>query len=150
MSWFYQRGSEQVGPVEFDELRRLVESGVITRETLVWSKGMEDWQSAGVVEGLFSTPPPVPGAGGYSPEMYPHIHNHLTKAILATIFCCLPLGIVAIVKAAQVNGKIEAGNINGAIQASNEADNWANWSIGIGLAAELLYFFFILMAGAIS
>jgi hypothetical protein len=148
MSWYYQRGNEQVGPVEFEDLKRMVEAGVITRETLVWQTGMKDWQSAGIVEGLFGGPPPPQGAGGGQyPATAPHVHNHLTKAILATIFCCLPLGIVAIVKAAQVNGKIEAGNYAGAVQASNEADNWANWSIGIGLTAELLYFFLIFVMG---
>ncbi len=156
MSWFYQRETEQVGPVGFDELRRLADTGAVTRDTLVWSEGMEQWQPASTIENLSFTPPPVPGTGTPPPPGAPqpqpfsrsHINNHLTKAILATILCCLPLGIVAIVKAAQVNGKIEAGVFEGAMNSSNEADNWANWSIGIGLVAELMYFFVIIMAGA--
>lgn len=155
MSWFYQRETEQIGPVGFDELRRLADTGAITRDTLVWSEGMEQWQPASTIENLFFAPPPVPGAGTPQPPGAPqpqpfnppHINNHLTKAILSTILCCLPLGIVAIVKAAQVNGKIEAGNLRDAVQASDEADNWANWSIGVGLVAELLYFFVIILAG---
>ena len=39
----------------------------------------------------------------------PYIPNYLVQAILVTIFCCLPLGIVSIVYAAQVNGKAAAG-----------------------------------------
>ena len=37
------------------------------------------------------------------------VPNYLVFAILATVFCCLPTGIPAIVYAAQVNGKLQAG-----------------------------------------
>ena len=39
-----------------------------------------------------------------------HVANHLVFAILATLFCCMPFGIVAIVYAAQVNGKLGGGD----------------------------------------
>lgn len=74
------------------------------------------------------------------PATPPVVENHLTKAILVTVFCCVPLGIVSIVKAASVNGKIASGDIAGAEVASKEADNWANWAIGLGLAVGALYF----------
>ena len=32
------------------------------------------------------------------------VPNHLVWAILATLFCCLPTGIVSIIHAAKVNG----------------------------------------------
>jgi len=41
------------------------------------------------------------------------------QAILCTLFCCLPFGIVAIVFAAQVDGKLAAGDYNGAVYSSN-------------------------------
>lgn len=66
------------------------------------------------------------------------VNNHLVKAILVTIFCCLPFGIVAIVYAAQVDGKLRAGDIAGAIEASNNADKWGNWSIYFGIAVIAL------------
>ena len=46
--------------------------------------------------------------------MNQHVNNNMVKAILVTIFCCLPLGIVAIIKASEVNGKLAAGDIEGA------------------------------------
>ena len=56
------------------------------------------------------------------PGGYPqHIPNYLVQAILVTIFCCLPLGIVAIIFAAQVNGKVAAGDIAGAQSSSRTA-----------------------------
>ena len=69
----------------------------------------------------------------------PHIPNYLVQAILVTIFCCLPFGIVSIVYAAQVNGKLQAGDIVGARQASANARTWAWVSLGVGLASVALY-----------
>ena len=43
-----------------------------------------------------------------------NIPNYLVQAILVTIFCCLPFGIVAIVFAAQVNSALAAGNYEAA------------------------------------
>lgn len=43
MNWFYAKGGEQVGPVDEFTLQRLVESGEIAAQTLVWKEGMQDW-----------------------------------------------------------------------------------------------------------
>lgn len=58
-------------------------------------------------------------------EDRPHVPNHLVWAILATIFCCPPTGIVSIVYSAQVNGKVAAGDFAGAREASEKAKTWA-------------------------
>ena len=68
------------------------------------------------------------------------IPNYLAQAIIVTLLCCLPLGIPAIVFAAQVNGKIQAGDIPGAMQASRRAKMWCWWSFGVGLGATVLWF----------
>jgi hypothetical protein len=75
--------------------------------------------------------------------------NHLVGAILATIFCCQPLGIVSIVYAAQVNSKHAAGDITGAILASDKANSWMWWSVGSGLVITSLYMF-VVMVGHLS
>ena len=67
-----------------------------------------------------------------------HIPNYLVPAILCTIFCCLPFGIVAIVFAAQVDSKASAGDIDGARQASNNALTWCWLAFGLGLAGVLI------------
>jgi len=67
------------------------------------------------------------------------ISNYLVQAILVTIFCCLPFGIVAIVFAAQVNGKLQAGDINGAMESSRKAKMWCWLGFGIGLGIGLIY-----------
>jgi hypothetical protein len=68
----------------------------------------------------------------------PNIPNHLVGAILATIFCCQPFGIVAIVYAARVNGKIAAGDFAGAKEASDKAKTWMNVAIGVGAVVTTL------------
>jgi hypothetical protein len=78
------------------------------------------------------------------PESVP---NHLAKAILVTLFCCLPFGIIAIVFASQVDGKVASGDLNGARQASDKSNFWSNLSIGLGLAGMVLYFLLIVVAG---
>ena len=66
----------------------------------------------------------------------PHVPNHLVWAILVTIFCCLPFGIVSIVYAAQVNGKLAVGDVDGARQASQNAKTWAWVAFGVGIASS--------------
>lgn len=67
------------------------------------------------------------------------IPNYLVQSILVTLFCCLPLGIAAIVFAAQVNGKIQAGDIQGAIDSSKKAKMYCIISFGFGLVATIVY-----------
>ena len=44
MNWHYAIGAEQFGPVEDAELDRLLASGTITPETLIWRQGMPAWR----------------------------------------------------------------------------------------------------------
>lgn len=83
-----------------------------------------------------AAPPPAPPAASR-----PHVDNHLVWAILATLCCCVPTGIAAIVFAARVDGKLAAGDVNGAIQDANNAKLWSWVSFGLGLAFGLLYLF---------
>jgi hypothetical protein len=68
-----------------------------------------------------------------------NVPNYLVFAILTTVLCCLPAGIPAIVYAAQVNGKLQAGDIAGAQLASKNAKMWCMISAGVGLAVGLLW-----------
>ena len=77
------------------------------------------------------TPPPATGATTTVP-------NYLVPAIIS-IFCCWPLGIVAIIFAAQVNGKVAAGDLAGAADASKKAKLFSFIAIGIGVVVGLIY-----------
>ena len=67
------------------------------------------------------------------------IPTHMAEAIIATLFCCLPFGIVAIVKASQVSGHVASGNIQAAQAASNEAKKYVNIAIISGLIINALW-----------
>jgi hypothetical protein len=86
---------------------------------------------------------------GTAPPQAVAVQNYLVFAILATVFCCLPAGIPAIVYAAQVNGKLQMGDVAGAQLASNNAKMWCLISAGLGLGTIVIYVILI-MAGVLS
>lgn len=61
------------------------------------------------------------------------VPTYLAQAIVTTLLCCLPLGIVSIVYAAQVNGKLAVGDRVGALESSRKAKMWAWISFATGL-----------------
>jgi len=69
----------------------------------------------------------------------PAIQNYLVFAILTTVLCCLPAGIPAIVYAASVNGKLQAGDFAGAKTASDNAKMWCWISFGLGLGVSVIW-----------
>jgi hypothetical protein len=92
----------------------------------------------------YTPPPPVspsygPGPGAGVPGG-PTIPNYLVQSILVTLCCCLPLGVVAIVFAAQVNSKLAAGDIAGAQDASQKAKMFCWIGFGIGLVVTIIWF----------
>jgi hypothetical protein len=80
-------------------------------------------------------PPPPYGQAGVGPAP----NNNLVWAILTTIFCCLPLGIVAIVKAAQVNNLWMQGQYDAARKSAEDAKKWSIWAAVLGVAGAILY-----------
>jgi hypothetical protein len=92
-------------------------------------------------------PPPQPGTQpSYAPQSsQAEVPNYLVQAILTTVFCCLPLGIVSIVYAAQVNGKVAAGDHAGALESSRNAKRWAWISFGAGLVLIVGYLILVLV-----
>ena len=66
-SWFFASQGQQQGPYPEAQLREFVASGTISRETLVWTDGMANWQKAADIPGLLggaSGPPGLPVSGG--------------------------------------------------------------------------------------
>ncbi|MEG0183890.1 MAG: CD225/dispanin family protein [Stenotrophomonas sp.] len=78
------------------------------------------------------------------------IPNHLVWAILSTLFCCLPAGIVSIVYAAQVNSKIAAGDLAGARDSSDKAKKWAMWSAIAFVIVAVLYVVLVMAMGGLG
>lgn len=181
--WYYSKGGEQKGPVEQQELQRLLSTGEVQPTDLVWRDGMANWQAASQVSELAAVASAQPQQGwpqqgaaqpgyqqpqaGYQQPGYPQqpaygqpgqpplgyggyaqpgqtaapgsVPNYLVQSILVTIFCCWPLGIPAIVFAAQVNSKLNQGDYAGAVAASQKAKMFSWISFGLGLVVIAFY-----------
>ncbi len=77
------------------------------------------------------------------------IPSNLVWAILATLFCCQPLGIVAIVFAASVSDKVKNGDYEGARSASRTALICSLIAAGL-VGIPLLCFMAVMMLGLIA
>jgi len=154
--YFYiDENNEQAGPLAIEDLQK-----VITSKTLVWKKGQADWLKAEDVPELESivkveAPPPIPqpvqivdvpkpvetGAEevSYQP-MKPD--TNLTMAILCTLFCCVPFGVVAIYYASKVNTSYHQGAYFDAEDYSEKAKSYTYWGVGLGIVLDMLYFIF--------
>jgi len=104
-----------------------------------------------------STPPePSPGHNPYTPPASPaappspQVANHMVWAILTTLFCCLPAGIVSIVYAAKVNTLLASGDIEGARQASKNAATWAIVSAAALVVLGAIYLVLILIGAGVG
>ena len=71
--------------------------------------------------------------------------NYLALAIISTIFCCLPFGVVSIVYAAQVESLYLQGRYEEAVDKSNKAFKWAIASAATIAAIMMLYVLILLI-----
>lgn len=149
---------QQRGPIDVEEFLKY---GVKT-DTLIWQRGMPEWVEAGKVsEVLFifaqsqeAVPPPPPshyasvGSTPFTPPMAKP-DNLMVWSILATVLCCLPLGIVAIVYSNKVDNLWYAKDYAGAAEAAKNAKTFCFISLGVGLVFSVIYMF-VMLVGALS
>ena len=65
--------------------------------------------------------------------------SYLAFAIISTILCCLPAGIVSIVYSTKVNGLYDDGDYAGAERASKNAKTWAIVSAAVAVVVWIIY-----------
>ena len=134
---------QQYGPVSAEQLRQWKIEGRVNLQTRAQAEGASDWKPlaefAEFASTTAGTPPPLVATASAS---RPHVSNHLVPSILVTLFCCLPFGIPAIVYAAQVNSKLQAGDVAGAQESSRKAKMWC-WASVIGWALVTLGYLLI-------
>lgn len=154
--YFYlDANRQQQGPIEASQLP----SYGVNANTMIWCNGMPDWTPAGQVPEVaqylgYGAPQQEATAyqqPGYQQPANPYGYNqqppcpssNLAWAILVTIFCCLPFGIVAIVYASKVSGLYAAGQYNAAVEAARKAKNWSLWGVLTYFIFWVLYFIVI-------
>ena len=148
MKYYMHIGGQQVGPYEENELP----SHGLTASTMVWREGMPDWVAASQVPELSHLLPPSQQPPSYQPQpgygpqqpygaQPPMPDTYMVWAILATLLCCLPFGIVSIVKASQVSSLYNQGRYQEAVAASEAAKKWAIWSAIVGVVLSIIGFF---------
>ncbi|WP_111307573.1 CD225/dispanin family protein [Confluentibacter sediminis] len=69
----------------------------------------------------------------------PRPSSYLALAIITTIVCCLPTGIVSIIYSTKVNGLYEDGKYDEAERASKNAKTWGLVSIGAAFLGVIVY-----------
>lgn len=87
--------------------------------------------------------PPQQPFGGYGPKP----DNYLVWAILSTLLCCLPAGIVSIVYSSKVDGLYNSGQLLEAQQASENAKRWAIIAVIAGLVVGALWGVLVALGG---
>ena len=74
-TWWYADENKKIGPVEVDEIKRLLQTGKIGSKTMLWHEGIENWQPLDQVNELnglkAAVPPPLPPKTEEDPLSYP-------------------------------------------------------------------------------
>ena len=73
--------------------------------------------------------------------------NNLVWAILCTVMCCMPLGIVAIIKSTKVKELWLQGDLAGAQKAADDAKKYSIWGAAISGIFLVLYVIFMVVVG---
>ena len=150
MKFFIVENNQQAGPFTMEEMA----ARGVTPSTPVWREGMSDWAPAGNIPELaplFSSTGPVPQpAQSFDPidagtEVCPK--TWLAESILVTLFCCIPFGIVGIVKASSVSSRFSIGDFAGARKASADAKKWTTIGFICGIVWIVFYAIFVVIAG---
>lgn len=128
----------------------------INSQTLVCPVGGQQWIAAGSVAEFQPYLNPMPNMGYQQPQMQQPYQQpyqqqdygtppptNMVWAVLCTIFCCLPFGIVAIIKASNVNSAWYSGNRELAVRNSKDAMKWAGYGVLASVIGIILYFVFI-------
>lgn len=140
----------EYGPVSAEQLRQWIREGRANANTQAAAEGSNDWKPLASFPEFAELPtalsPPLPSASAPRPPAR-DVPTYLVPAILCTVFCCLPFGIVAIVYAAQVRSKLTAGDVEGALASSRNAKIWCWVSFGTSFVIGFIYLIVMVVFG---
>jgi len=163
MQYWINHNGVQSGPVDLDAIKQMG----LTSSAYVWHEGLTDWVKITQIpelQGLFDMaqdhvepstgtvvgqPYEAPQPQQQSQPQYVEQPNqakepcpptNLVWAIITTVLCCIPAGIIAIVYALKVTNKYREGDIEGAKRASETGAWWCIASIILGILTMPLSF----------
>lgn len=114
-------------------------------------EGSPEWQGQPQPPWQGQPPPGYPAPQpGWPAQREPD--NYLVWAILVTVLCCLPFGIVSIVYSTKVSGLWSQGRYAEAQTAADNAKKWAIIGAVVGVAAYVIgvILWFAMFAAIIS
>ena len=76
------------------------------------------------------------------------VKNYLVESILLLICCSQIFGIIALIYAGQVNGKLSAGDYRGAVECSENAKKWCLIGLCVGIVCNFLAVIFGILSAA--
>ena len=159
MQYWINHNGVQSGPVELEALKEMG----LTSQAYVWREGMADWvkiTQMPELQGMYEmAAQPEAGVAAQEPVQQPSQAvtgdpiqpqytgqqnvpqqsaepcppTNMVWAVLATILCCIPLGIVGIIYANKVSKLYLAGDLEGAKKASDTGAWWIIAAITIGI-----------------
>lgn len=137
-------------------VRRSGETRLKANDTVRIGNSMLPWQTyfngkdTFVDDGKTMVSPYSPYQPPITPTQKPD--NYMVWAILCTILCCFPFGIVSIVYSSKVDSQWASGDYDGAIESARKAKTWFWLSFGIGVFVGIisLIYYVIVIAGTIA
>ena len=144
MQYFvYSKTGERFGPATVQDLNEWAKDGRVDINSMVAAMDTEEVIPITKVPGFQIAPPMPKSSTTYQPQPSKpasvFVENNLVQAILVTMCCCLPFGIVSIVYASQVDGFARSGDRIAAEEAAEKSRTWANYGFGVGLVWIVLY-----------
>lgn len=166
--YYADSANRQYGPVTAPTLLAMG----LPENTLIWREGLAQWTELRFMMSelqqampMQPTPPPVQpsytasssSAYGYNnqyaqkvaPAEEPYYNkpdSNLVWAILCTVLCCIPFGIVAIIKATKVDSLWNTRQYDAAREAAADAKKWAIWGAILGFIGGGIYLFLVIVA----
>lgn len=157
MQYWINHNGVQSGPVDLDAMKQMG----LTSAAYVWHEGLADWvkitqlpelhgvyemvEEPAVVGQPYQPHQPVQQqqqatmpqqAEPQSQQPEPCPPTNLVWAIISTVLCCIPTGIVAIMYALKVSNKYREGDIEGAKRASEVGAWWCIATIILGIICQ--------------
>lgn len=165
MKYWINHNGVQSGPVDLEGLKEMG----LTSAAYVWHEGLSDWvkiTQLPELQGLYEMvaepfQPEAVAQAAAAPQQAAPVQpvqpqpetpepcppTNLVWAIITTVLCCIPPGIVAIFYALKVSNKYREGDIEGAKRASETGAWWCIAAIILGIISMPLGFI-MMSAGA--